>query len=149
MLEAKSLRTGPCKVVRLSAGSTGAPARATLEQSGSPALLALAARLAGQPRSAGNALQKMQFDADGRSWRASLTRLPVKRDREVFLALAVPDDELLADAKQLRRDSILATLLVILATVPLSLLMARAISRPLRDLALEAEAIRHFEFRSR
>jgi HD-GYP domain-containing protein (c-di-GMP phosphodiesterase class II) len=134
------------KVVRLSAGSTAAPARATLEQSGSPALLALAARLAEQPRTAGNALQKMQFDAGGRSWRASLTRLPVKSAREVFLALAVPDDELLADAKQLRRDSILATLLVILATVPLSLLMARAISRPLRDLALEAEAIRHFEF---
>ena len=134
------------KAVRSPAGSTAAPERATLEQSGSPALLALAAQLEQQPRLAGNASLKTQYDADGRGWRASLTRLPVKSDRQVLLALAVPDDEVLADAKQLRQDSIFATLLVILATVPLSLIMARAISRPLRDLALEAEAIRHFEF---
>jgi hypothetical protein len=58
----------------------------------------------------------------------------------------VPDDELLTDAVTIRDRALLATLLVMLGAVPLTYLAARLVSKPIRELADEAAAIRRFDF---
>jgi HD-GYP domain-containing protein (c-di-GMP phosphodiesterase class II)/HAMP domain-containing protein len=60
--------------------------------------------------------------------------------------MAIPERELLASAIELRSTSMLVTLLIVLLSIPVTWLIARAIARPLRALAAEADAIRHFEF---
>ena len=49
-------------------------------------------------------------------------------------------------AYRLMRHALIATILVILLAIPVTWLLARNISGPLRQLAGEAEAIRRFEF---
>jgi HD-GYP domain-containing protein (c-di-GMP phosphodiesterase class II) len=65
---------------------------------------------------------------------------------KTYLVLAIPSDELLAGANALRRDSIRTTLLIILIALPLVLLIARTITKDLRRLAQEAEAVLNFDF---
>src|SRR5690606_33634966 len=66
--------------------------------------------------------------------------------RPLYLAMAIPEVELLAAAADVRGKSLLMTLLVILIALPVTWFAARAIARPLRQLALEADTIRHFQF---
>ncbi|MEF8753822.1 MAG: HD domain-containing phosphohydrolase [Accumulibacter sp.] len=82
----------------------------------------------------------------GQEWRASVDRLLLESPVELYIVTAIPEEELLAGALRLVRHSALATLLVLLLTVPLTWALAQAVSRSLGSLAGEAEAIRHFEF---
>lgn len=83
--------------------------------------------------------------AGGRTWRTLILPLPVQ-PANLRLAVAVPDDELLAEAFSLRRNATAITALIVLLTLPAAWATARAIAQPLRQLAQEAEAIRRFEF---
>src|SRR5690606_12743264 len=83
---------------------------------------------------------------DGKIWRASVVPLHLEASRPLYLAMAIPEVELLAAAADLRGKSLLMTLLVILIALPVTWFAARAIARPLRQLALEADTIRHFQF---
>ncbi|MFU8884078.1 MAG: HD domain-containing phosphohydrolase [Cyanobacteriota bacterium] len=62
------------------------------------------------------------------------------------LLVAVPERELLAGADHLLWEAQLATLLVVLLAAPLVWLLARWLSRALRQLARQAAAIRRFDF---
>ena len=83
----------------------------------------------------------------GTNWRSGVLPLALQRsDRHLFLAVAVPESELLAGARRLQRDGLLTTLLWMGLLVPLVLEVARRLSLSLRTLAAEAAAIRRFEF---
>jgi HD-GYP domain-containing protein (c-di-GMP phosphodiesterase class II) len=86
------------------------------------------------------------FVADGRDWRGAVVALPISGGPPAFLGVAVPDDELLTDARDLRDKALLATLAVMLLALPLTYLGARLVSRPLRELVDETAAIRRFDF---
>ncbi|WP_284188903.1 hypothetical protein, partial [Zoogloea oryzae] len=88
------------------------------------------------------------FSTAGRRWHGAVARLPVQGGRPMHLGVMIPDDELLTDARQVRNRALLATLLVMLATLPLTYLTARLVSRPIRALADETAAIRRFDFTS-
>ncbi|PAU87396.1 hypothetical protein CK507_11890 [Pseudomonas sp. WN033] len=62
---------------------------------------------------------------EGRHWQVLQQRLPVKDTPDSYLAILVPDDELLTDAYRIRRQSVFATLLLMLVLVPLVWLAAR------------------------
>ena len=85
---------------------------------------------------------------DGREWVAHA--LPLAGSREAGAALtllmAAPRDELQAFQIESRRHGFYISLGLMLFLLPLVHLLADRVSRPLRELARQAEAIRHFEF---
>jgi HD-GYP domain-containing protein (c-di-GMP phosphodiesterase class II) len=132
---------------------SGAPASdqtLTLDQLRTPVMQALARRFRELSGSAERSaqLQATQLKAGGRAWEVGLAPGPVlaQSGTRTFLLLAIPQDELLADAVALRRESILSALGVLVVAVPLVLLIAHWVSRSLRALAAEAEAVRRFDF---
>lgn len=107
----------------------------------------LAALVAQVPRSEGPEGPRLTaFDVAGRGWHGAVARLPVQGGRPIYLGVAIPDDELLTDARAIRDRSIIATLLVILLALPFAYIAARLVSRPIRELAEETAAIRRFDF---
>ncbi|MCK6394547.1 HD domain-containing phosphohydrolase [Zoogloea sp.] len=86
------------------------------------------------------------FDGAGRSWHGAVASLPVRGGQTLYLGVAIPDDELLTDARSIRDRAILVTVLVILLALPFTYGAARLVSRPIRELAREAAAIRRFDF---
>ncbi|GAA5185124.1 metal-dependent phosphohydrolase [Niveibacterium umoris] len=117
------------------------PRLVTLEEFGNPAI----ARLHADDRTPG-AERPHAVRAGGRDWHSTSVRVSARNARPLYLGLAVPDDELLAHARSLRRDMLLATALVMLLAIPLTFVVARAIADPLRRLVGEADTIRHFDF---
>ena len=119
-----------------------APSQVLLAELGAPVLAALAGRLAGahEPQTA-------DLDVGGRTWRTLIAPIPLKGVADPpRLVFAVPLDELLTEARAIARDSAATTALVLVVALALALLAARAIARPIRALADEANAIRRFEF---
>lgn len=99
------------------------------------------------PRSGVGAGQALSaFDAAGRSWHGAVASLPARGGQDLYLGVAIPDDELLTDARSIRDNAILVTILVILLALPITYGAARLVSRPIRELAREAAAIRRFDF---
>ena len=88
----------------------------------------------------------LALDVDGANWHASLRPVKLEGAKPLFLITAIPDNELMDAAERLMRHAAIATALVILLAIPITWVMARRISGPLRQLAHEAEAIRRFEF---
>lgn len=93
-----------------------------------------------------NLVQKLLVEVEAELWHATLSPVKMAGANPLFLITAIPDKELMAPAYNLMRQSFIVMVLVILLAIPITWLLARAISRPLRKLAGEAEAIRHFEF---
>jgi HD-GYP domain-containing protein (c-di-GMP phosphodiesterase class II) len=86
-------------------------------------------------------------DIDGRPWSGRIN--PVRLGGESFyLAISVPDDELLADARHMLNYGVLVTVFLLLAAIPLAALVAWRLGLPLRRLAREAQAMQNFDFRS-
>ncbi len=83
---------------------------------------------------------------EGDNWLVSISTIQLQGMAPFTLVVAIPESELLARAFSLRRTSILFTILVILFSIPVTWLLARAIAKPLRLLSTQAEAIRRFDF---
>ena len=83
---------------------------------------------------------------DDDTWRITISPLLLEGTQPLYLVIAIPDSELFATAMELRASSLLVTLLVIALSIPLTWAISRSISGTLRQLAGEADAIRHFEF---
>ncbi|UTW07425.1 HD domain-containing phosphohydrolase [Pseudomonas benzenivorans] len=91
-------------------------------------------------------LQQSVLELRGRRWVVSRSRLVEGGPQGLFLALLVPEDELLADAYRLRWQGALITLATLLLCLPLGWLTSRLVVKPLKSLVDEAEAIRRFDF---
>nr|WP_174863509.1 hypothetical protein [Comamonas jiangduensis] len=85
-------------------------------------------------------------DPGGQSWWTASIQVPDKATQDMRLLLAVPEMELTAAARQQLQWSTVVTLSIILLSMPVAWLLAQAISRPLRRLALDVQAIEQFDF---
>ena len=130
----------PKKTVRLVEGD---PVLTNVSDLGIPVLAKLAPNLGNFDE---KAAQNLLLTVDGRDWHASIRPVRLEGAGALFLITAIPDEELMSAAYRLIRHSLMATILVILLAIPVTWLLARNISGPLRQLAGEAEAIRRFEF---
>lgn len=130
----------PKKTVRLVEGN---PVLTNVSDLGIPVLAKLAPNLGNFDE---KAAQNLLLAVDGRDWHASIRPVRLEGAGALFLITAIPDEELMSAAYRLIRHSLMATILVILLAIPVTWLLARNISGPLRQLAGEAEAIRRFEF---
>ncbi len=134
------------RLARPAAEADGKPHLVRIDALGVPVLVPLLAAVTALPENGhGRQAQTLRLDVDGRAWRASIS--PIGRDDSpLYLLTAVPENELMAGALDLMRRSAVATLLVLLLTIPFTWLLARSISRSLGHLADAAEKIRHFDF---
>jgi HD-GYP domain-containing protein (c-di-GMP phosphodiesterase class II)/HAMP domain-containing protein len=113
-----------------------------LGETGIPVLAAVAPLLA---EAAGRPLER-KVVVGGEHWRIALTPFKLEGTRTLTLVNAIPDREFLAAAHILVRNLALALLAVIALAIPITLFLARRLSRDLRALDREAEDIRHFDF---
>jgi sigma-B regulation protein RsbU (phosphoserine phosphatase) len=74
-------------------------------------------------------------------WYGRVIALPMASEFTPQLAIAVPTEELLGSAYDIRSQGIVVAAVLILLVIPLSLLIARSVSRPLRDLRDATSAI--------
>jgi HD-GYP domain-containing protein (c-di-GMP phosphodiesterase class II)/methyl-accepting chemotaxis protein len=118
------------KLVKVPATQTAPPMLRHLDDFGIPALQGLAKTV----------------DINGDDWRVSVLPIRLEGADPLYLMVAIPKNELFATALKIRSTSILITLLVILIAIPVIWIIAHVISRSIRKLAGEAEAIRHFDF---
>ncbi|MDP2245519.1 HD domain-containing phosphohydrolase [Pseudomonas sp.] len=81
-----------------------------------------------------------------RRWIVSRSHLQEGGPQGLHLALLVPENELLTDAYRIRWQGALITLTTLLLCLPMGWLASRMLTKPLRNLVLEAEAIRRFDF---
>ncbi|WP_435793888.1 HD domain-containing phosphohydrolase [Neptuniibacter pectenicola] len=82
---------------------------------------------------------------DGRKWIGKTNPIALSDNLRFRLVIMMPEDQLLSGAIVARQQSLLITIIIILFTVPLIWLVARAISTPLTELANQTSAIRRFE----
>lgn len=123
----------------------GAPRMRTLAASGIPVLQALHPTVQAVDQ---RDTHRGRLEADGRSWRVSITPVEVKGRLKLQLVMAVPDDELLADARSQQLRAIAAAVLLGLLGLAAVVVAALRVSTPIRTLAAEAERIRRFDFSS-
>ena len=121
----------------------GRPRLPRLGDLGVPVLSQLAERL---PAIARNERTNIDLRVDGERWRVTVRPFRPGTDSPLLLVTAIPDSELMAGAHALLQRLILALVTVILAAIPITLGLARKISRDLHKLAHEAEGIRRFDF---
>ena len=131
------------KVVHLPTTIDAKPVLANLSELSVPVLAQLAPNL---QRADGKTEQNLTLETGGETWRVAITPIKLEGANPLFLISAIPDAELMAAAHGLLQHLLITLLIVIALAVPITWLLARSVSGPLRQLAREAEAIRHFDF---
>ena len=116
---------------------------ATLDNIGVPAFVPLHRMVLENPALTN---VSMSHDVAGEEWLISINRIVFQDAQPLYLSIATPTGELFADAIGLRNQSLLLTLFLILCAVPLTLALARVISRSMRDLMQDVESIQRFDF---
>lgn len=131
------------KMIRRSAAADGQPVLASLAEAGVPVLAQLAPVL---PALSGDATTKLMQQVGAESWHVALSPLSLEGSETLTLITAIPDSELMAASYTLIRHAAIVMVLLIVVAIPVTWTLARAVSEPLRKLAGEVDAIRHFEF---
>lgn len=84
------------------------------------------------------------FSFEGEDWLADISTISERSD--LVLLQIVKTNELLSKAYQLRYKSVFITLLIIIATLPVAWFFARLLTAPIRELTLELQKIKNFDF---
>jgi len=81
-----------------------------------------------------------------RDWLISVSVISANPERDVFLAVLIPRDELLATILRVRNNGTLISLGLLVGAVVLVVWISRNISKSLGSLVMEAEMVREFHF---
>ena len=84
-----------------------------------------------------------------REWLVSVTALSANPERDVYLAVLIPRDELLAAINRVRNNGTLMSVGLLVVAIVLVVAISRNISKSLAALAREAEMVREFRFDER
>jgi HD-GYP domain-containing protein (c-di-GMP phosphodiesterase class II)/HAMP domain-containing protein len=128
------------RLTRSGAVSDASPALIPLRESGIPALSRLEVGMGGLESA------RAQLQTEGTNWRIAITPMLLGAGKPMWMISAIPDHELLLDARKMRSTVLLVTALVIVLVIPVVWLLARSVAQPLKDLAVEADAISKFDF---
>jgi HD-GYP domain-containing protein (c-di-GMP phosphodiesterase class II) len=115
----------------------GLPTLATLN---TPILFKIAQR-------AGGGNLDVDLDWQGRRWKGVQRELLAHDVGLLYLGMAAPVDELLADAKAIQTRSLLVTGGLVLLVLPLAWLISLLVSTPLRALERQVRGVQEFDFR--
>ncbi|NPU92615.1 MAG: hypothetical protein HPY82_11970 [Gammaproteobacteria bacterium] len=86
------------------------------------------------------------FESTGERWFGEVVDVTLLQSLPLRLTVLIPEQELLQEAMQQRNRSVLITLLILLVAIPLAWLLSRLVSKPLRQLVLDTNAVREFQF---
>jgi HD-GYP domain-containing protein (c-di-GMP phosphodiesterase class II) len=95
---------------------------------------------------AGSRTGEVVLSVAGRDWFGSISPLPLRSGNQAYLAVLVPQDELLAGVRTLRDRSVVISLVLLLVAILAGWWFARRIAVSLRTLAEEAQQIRQLKF---
>ncbi len=85
--------------------------------------------------------------SDGqREWEISLEDIRHNGDLEDFIVMAIPKEEVLAEATQFLHQSIYIIIGILVLSIPIVWLIARRVARPLKELAAKVQRIMEFKF---
>ena len=112
---------------------------ARLSELGSPVLAFLGKDLKAEPRS-------LKFEFDNKPWEGAVRKITRDGIPAIYVLMASPLDELLADAVAIRKQSFMIMLIIILMTIPVVWYTAQRIAGPIRKLATVAGQISRFDF---
>jgi adenylate cyclase len=87
------------------------------------------------------------FTCRRETWWAGVQTYPLGKMQHLWIAILVPNKDLLEGITQLRIYLLAATVVALLAALAYSFLLARSYSRPLEALAAQSRAIRELDFR--
>jgi len=90
--------------------------------------------------------RRFEVTASGRAWIGSVARAADGAGTSLYLAVASPVDELMADANRIRDRSLLVTVAMLAIAALLAWLVASRVSRTLRRLAADADRIQSLDF---
>ncbi len=124
------------QIVPRAAGNSGMP---TLAGLGSDVLGCVAEQVELQPG-------ELRFSCLGRDWLGKVVDLDIGHDIAPRLLLTVPADEILVEARRIRKNAFLLTLLTLAVAVPVIWFVSRTISGSIRKLASETERVSRFDF---
>ena len=90
----------------------------------------------------------LKIELEGKEWYGRVQRIDGGGINALFLGIAVPNAELMADSIRIRDLTTALSLLLLLLMLPIIIYISTNVSRPLRDLVKIAEAIGSFNFTS-
>ncbi|SMC21792.1 HD domain-containing protein [Andreprevotia lacus DSM 23236] len=90
--------------------------------------------------------RRSRIDASGHEWLTAIVPVGSASGSSTWLLLAAPTAELYADARTVRNKTLLATVAVVLLSLPLVWMLSAHIAGQLRKLTHEAQRIHRFEF---
>jgi len=90
---------------------------------------------------AGPASYQRRYERDGEIWLGQVLQIPVAVGAPLRLYLAVPEQELLAAALEIRRDMVVNAAIIMVIAMAAVWLLARWVARPVRDMQRVAQAI--------
>ena len=90
-----------------------------------------------------------EFKTQGVPWLTESGRLDLGEGAPIYFSMVMPLLELTAEVRKIRNQTVLLTLAIILAFIPITLRVARGISKPISQLADEANAVRRLDFGKR
>ncbi|MFM7676020.1 MAG: HD domain-containing phosphohydrolase [Synechococcus sp.] len=94
----------------------------------------------------GDRLLATRLEANRKNWEVALARAVKVNQFQTYLVFAIPTEELFAGARRQRQLAVLTVFLVLLVAGPLVWVIARLVTRQLRQLAREAQAVQNFDF---
>ena len=118
----------------------------SIPELGVPALTELHKRWMNQPHTDQSAEVETQMSIDGKDWYYRVELVEGSGADALYLGLAAPNAELMADSIRIQRISTALSLLLLLLMLPAVLYGSVKVSRPLRDLVKVAKAIESFDF---
>jgi len=133
----------PQQLIFHDADSTDTAERRRIDQLGEPAMDALAKLLRSLESSE---LSRKKFEVDGEPWLSTNGQLEFDTGPPIFFSMAVPYLELTAEVRKIRNQTGLLALALVLGLIPLTMMMARGISKPISKLAEEAKAVSRLDF---
>ena len=85
------------------------------------------------------------IEVEGKQWFGHVRKLLSEKNGGIYIAIAAPFKELMADAQATRYRSFLIVFLMVIAALFLGIYFSRRIANPLLDLSMQAENIRQFK----
>ena len=89
---------------------------------------------------------EVRLEAGGEPWLATVGQLDLKDGPPIFFGMVVPYLELTTEVRAVRNQTAVLIFCIVLVLIPVTMLLARVISKPLSKLAEEAQRISRLDF---
>lgn len=134
--------------IMVDAGDDGKLRQAMLAELNAPALDKAFARIIDKPLNPGN-IDRETIEAGGKSWWTMAASIPAGGGQNYTLLLAAPEEELFNQTKELMLSLAFWMLAVIIVAILATIVAAKFVAKPIKELGDETNHIQRFDFRQK